>query len=34
MCLVFDSISAVFDYEVTNELKYFSDGSAPPAGDP
>ena len=33
MCFVFDSISAVFDGEVTTELKYFSNGSgtcAPP----
>ena len=30
MCVVFDSISAVFDYEVITALKYFSKGSAPP----
>ena len=30
MCFIFDSISAVFDYEVTTALKYFSNGSAPP----
>jgi hypothetical protein len=32
MCFVFDSISAVFDGEVTTELKYFSNGTAPPLG--
>ena len=33
MC-VFDSISAVFDYEVATALNIFSNGRSPPTGYP